>query len=46
MSRKGRRLFFIGLILGVFGIALGPYAMAAALSKMMSKKSPFHYLTI
>ena len=30
----------------VFGIALGPYAMAAALSKMMSKKSPFHYLTI
>ena len=23
MSRKGRRLFFIGLILGVFGIALG-----------------------
>ena len=23
MSRKGRRLFFIGLVLGAFGIALG-----------------------
>jgi hypothetical protein len=27
-----------------YGFALGPYAMAAALSKTISKKSPFHFL--